>query len=94
MPTSDYVFLETTALGVKVTEDQIAPDLINLYKEFLSDEIYSHNRNSILNFIYCYYVGQDQFDEAKPKIDAMEPLYQLIDVDLARDEWGIISVGR
>ena len=94
LPTSDYVFLETTELGAKVSENQIAPDLIKLYKEFLSDEIYSHNRNSILNFIYCYFVGQNTFDQAKPKIDEMERFYQLIDVDIARDELGIISVGR
>ena len=34
---------------------------------------------------------RNKFDQAQPKIDAMEPFYQLIDVDLARDELGIIS---
>ncbi len=91
---SYYVFLETTSLGIEVTEDQISPDDINIFKEVLSKETYSFNKEAILNFLYCFYLGQDQFDEAKSKIDAKTPFYQLIDVDIVRDEWGLISISR
>jgi hypothetical protein len=91
---ADYIFLETTALGVKVSENQIALDYINLYKDFLSNEIYLYNKEAILNFIYCYDLGQNEFDKAKLNIENMEPSYKLINVDLSRDKLGIISVSR
>ncbi len=92
--TTNYKYLETTGLSLNVSENQIDSADINWYRNRLSESIYSANKESIYNFLYCFYYAENEYKKAKPYIDAGNPNYFSIDVDKARNDWNVLPISR
>lgn len=94
MDTTNYRYLETTLLGLKFDESQVNPNDIIYYRNNLATQVYSINKEAIYNFLNCWYTGWNEFNEAKPYIDAGYLGYLCVDVDKVRNELNILPISR
>lgn len=94
MDTTNFRYLETTQLGLEFSESQVNPQDIIFFRSYLPAQVYSANKGAIYNFLNCWYTGYQEFNKAKPNIDAGQTGYMCVDVDKVRNEWNILPISR